>query len=521
MNAMTPEPDAAARTTGASLFSGSIWNSVAGLLPQVYTLAVSISAARFLGPDAFGRQSFIAFVGLSLALVLTAGLSIALMRSVAETIGRGEPGQARGLLRWARRPQAAAGLLSGGSMVVAGLAGAEPGLAWALAGASTLFVVLHTVPSAGLFGSQRFRDAAIVGLVVGAATVPVMIAVLAAGGGIAGLFAVEAAAGAINLAWTWKLARRAMTRLAPQAERPPAALRHSTALFARWTTVSMVLSLVVWRRSEFLFLAEYSSDKQIGFYSIAFAATTALSMLAERLAVVVSSAFATLHGAAAVERLRSGFKRGLRLLVILSLPVAALAATVGPEAISVGYGRDFEDAGPVLVILALALPAFSVWTISGALLTGLDDARSPVLASGLAAALNLALAFALVPGYDAIGAAIANVAAQVLAAAVMLRLASRAVQAGSWDLAALIRPLLAAAGAGLVAWAVLQGVTGVPGVVLASLGGGLAYAALAFLLRILTADDAAWLDDQIGHRLGGRMGRMARLAGRRVSEAAA
>ncbi len=97
----------------------------------------------------------------------------------------------------------------------------------------------------------------------------------------------------------------------------------------------------------------------------------------------------------------------------------------------------------------------------------------------------------------------------------MLRIASRSVQAGSWDLTALIRPLLAAAGTWLAAWAILQGVDGVPGVILATLGGGLAFAALAFLLRILTADDAEWLDEQIGHMLGGWMGRLVRLAGGR------
>ena len=109
MSATSPQSDAAARTTGASLFSGSIWNSVAGLLPQFYTVAVSIAAARILGPDAFGRQSFIAFVSLSLALVLTAGLSIALMRSVAETLGREEPAQARGLLALGAAPAGAGG----------------------------------------------------------------------------------------------------------------------------------------------------------------------------------------------------------------------------------------------------------------------------------------------------------------------------------------------------------------------------------------------------------------------------
>ncbi len=517
---MMPESDVAARTTGASLFSGSIWSTTAGLVPQFYTLAVSIAAARFLGPAAFGRQSFISFVAISLALVLTYGLSIALMRSVAESLGREQPGQARGLLDWATRPQAAAGLLGGGAMVAAGLAGAEPGLAWMLAGAGTLFAVLHTVPSAALLGSQRFRDAGIVGLVTGAVTVPVTITVLAAGGGIAGMFAVEAAVAALNLAWTWQLARRAMTRLAPRAEAPPAARRRSIALFARWTTLSTVLSLVVWRRSEFIFLAQYSSDAQIGFYSIAFAATTALTIFAERLATVVGSAFATLYGAAAAERLRSGFKRALRLVVIFSLPVTALAATVGPEMVRVVYGRDFGGVGPVLVILTLSVPMFSVWTISGALMTGLDEGRSPVLASGAAAVLNVALAFVLVPRYDAVGAALANVAAQLLAAGVMLRLAGRAVDAGGWDVGVLMRPVLAASGAGLVAWSILRILTGAPGVALASVTGSLAFIALALVLRILTADDAAWLDRQIGDLAGGWVGRMARLAGRRVRESA-
>ena len=229
---------------------------------------------------------------------------------------------------------------------------------------------------------------------------------------------------------------------------------------------------------------------------------------------VANAAFATLHGAAAVDacaRASSGAAAARDPLA----PDHRAAAPIGPEAVSVVYGADFEDAGPVLVVLVLSLPAFSIWTISGALLTGMDDARSPVLASGVAAALNLALAFVLVPRYDAVGAAMANLAAQTLAAVVMLRIASRLVQAGSWDLTALIRPLLAAAGTWAAAWAILQGVDGGRGVILATLGGGIAFGALAFLLRILTADDADWLDEQIGHMLGGWMGCLVRLAGGR------
>jgi hypothetical protein len=42
---------AAARTTGASVVRGGIWNLVARVLPQVYVLIISVAAARFLGAD--------------------------------------------------------------------------------------------------------------------------------------------------------------------------------------------------------------------------------------------------------------------------------------------------------------------------------------------------------------------------------------------------------------------------------------------------------------------------------------
>ena len=80
-------------------------------------------------------------------------------------------------------------------------------------------------------------------------------------------------------------------------------LRRGALRFAGWTTVSALVTLVVWRRSEFLFLAHYSTDAQIGLYSIAFATVTAISAIPEQLSTVLVSAFATLRGADAAERI--------------------------------------------------------------------------------------------------------------------------------------------------------------------------------------------------------------------------
>ena len=65
--------DAVARTTGRSVLGGGMWYLLARAAPQLYTVAVSVAAARFLGAEGLGRQSFISFVALSTAMVVGGG----------------------------------------------------------------------------------------------------------------------------------------------------------------------------------------------------------------------------------------------------------------------------------------------------------------------------------------------------------------------------------------------------------------------------------------------------------------
>src|SRR3954447_1409855 len=150
MAAVTPVADPAKETTGASVMRGGAWTALSHAIPQLYTVAVSIAAARFLGPSDFGRQSFIAFVALSLLTVLTSGIALTLMRSVAAALGRREPEQARGLIAWAVRLQTLAAIVGGGALVAAAALGATPAAAWVLAGAFVAFGVLQSVANAVL-----------------------------------------------------------------------------------------------------------------------------------------------------------------------------------------------------------------------------------------------------------------------------------------------------------------------------------------------------------------------------------
>jgi O-antigen/teichoic acid export membrane protein len=493
-------------TTGASVLRGGVWLAVSQNLPQLYTLALSVIAARFLGPDQMGRQSYIAFVALAVTMVLTSSLFVALMRYVGETVGRGEPEAARGLLLWAWKIEGALAVAAAAVFVGLAAAGATPRGAWALAGAVCALGVMHAVPTAVLVGLQRFREASIAGLVTGAFGVGATTAVLAAGGGITGMFAVEAVAGAANLVWTGLLARRRMELVAPRTQSSPT-LQRLVARFALISGIGVLLELIVTRRSEVFFLGRSSTDAEIAYYSIAFAAMTAFVQIPRSLASSVSPAFATLHGAGARDRMRDGFWRGLRLLTLFTMPALALSLVLGPRLIELVYGSEFSGAGTPLLIMLAGFPVIPAISLCNALLAGLARVRLPLIANGVAAAVDVGLAAALVPRLDAVGAAIANTSGALVYGGIVGVSAARLVVPVDLDLRSLVEGAVAAGLATAAGFAVVEEVGGFAGFCAACLVVVVLYLIAARALRIIPHRDEQWLEGALGRRFGPVVGR--------------
>lgn len=504
--------DAAANTTGASILAGGVWKTASGVVPQFYVLAQSVAAARFLGPGGMGLQSFIAFAEFAVVTLVASGLSVALMRYIGETLGRGQPEALRALVRWAWRVLGAGALAGGGILLGAAAAGANPRAAWLLAAVAGTVGILHTVPSAVLIGAQRWRDASIVGLVTGTIATAATIAVLWLGGGIVGMFAVEAAIAVLNLLWTGAYARRALPAVAT-IPGSPVELRRDVLRYALVATATSVLTFIVWRRSELFFLKQYSTDDEIAFYSVAFASVTALTAIPLGLSTVITPAIATLFGAGAEARIRTAYARGLRLLLFLGLPLTAAALALGPTALRLVYGNSYRASGAVLLILLAPFPLIPVVQFARAFMTGLGRLRAGFFMNAFAAVVNVALDFALIPGRGAVGAAIANSAAQVIAGIPVLIYMARHLDGVQWRAQALARNVVAAGAAGLIAWGLVRLIGGAGGVLIGLAAGTLAFAALGRALRILPGDDAAWLEQAVGARAGGKVGRAVRFFG--------
>lgn len=501
---------AAERTTGGSVARGGAWTLGSSLAPQVFILVVSVVAARYLGPDGLGRQSYIAFVALSVTLLLTGGVPVALSRFIGERLGAGHPEEVPPLLHWALRIELVGATLAAAGLVGAGLLGAEPREAWILAGVGAAAVVLHTVPSAALSGTQRWRAASTLGLVVSLGVTIATVVVLAAGGGIVGMFAVEAVFAVLGLAGVTVLARRALAGMGPRG-RLGAVLRGRIRRYAGIGTLNVALSFVVWRRSEFFFLGHYSSDSEIAMYSIAFAAVAALTKLPEAVGTVLSPAFATLFGAGAVDRMRSGYGRAVRFVVRVALPLTALGLALAPAAVRIVYGEEYGRAGDVLLLLLVTFPVVALVSPSRGLITGFGRRRFPVLVGAFAAAVNIGLDVLLIPDHGATGAALANALAQLAGAIPVIAYAAYQVRPVRWAPGPTVRALLAAAVAGVLAHLGLRLLGGVPGLVLGGLLGVTAYTVLVALLGALPVEDARWLGD-LASRRDGRLAGLVRWA---------
>jgi O-antigen/teichoic acid export membrane protein len=480
------------------------------MVPHVYVLAQSIAAARFLGPELLGRQSYIAFIELSVILLFSGGLPFALMRYIGETLGRGDSGPVRGLIAWAWLVEGVGALAGAAVLVAFAVLGTGPHSAWLLAGVGAAISIIHNVPSSLLAGAQLWRAASIVGLLTGLLSTGLMIAVLAAGGGITGMFAVEAAVSALNLLVTTLIAGRAMVEIAPRSA-PAGTLRRDVRRYALVSSVNVFVTFIVWRRSELLFLERFSSDKEIALYSIPFAVVTAIGQLPTALGAVLSPAIATLVGARATERIRSGYERSLRLFTLLGFILTAYVIAVGPTALRVLYGEDYAGTGPVLVVLMCTFPIVPLIYLSRSLLVGLGKLRFPVVAGVVAAAVNVLLDLLLIPAHDAIGAAIANAGAQLAAGLPLLVYSARCVGRPRWRPFALARGATATALAGVATGVIASALGGAGGVAAGTLVGALAFAGLAVSLRILPADDAAWLQQIVGSRMRGLPAHAARL----------
>jgi O-antigen/teichoic acid export membrane protein len=427
--AAPPEPQVKEPPT---LVRSSLLNFADLAVTLLAAAAVSIVLARSLGPERFGVYALVGSVVSFTVTFARLGISDTLNRYIAELAGR--------------QDRTAAALLAfqglGAGLVAAAVAAAGMALLsgplssfFHVSSQQYLFVIgaVTLIPQLGiavvravLRGLQRWRYFVQLNLAVSPLWVIACYLTLAQGWGVAGILLVGLGADIIQMLVLiyWVRRELGVPRL---TQRVPVSLLGRVFRYNVVIAALLLLNIVVWKRSELLFLGHYSGVSQVSYYSLPFALTEQISgLLPGALLGVMLPGLTYAMGAADPERFGRFLNGSLSYLAILTIPIFLFAIPTAGGVIAFLYGSKYGHAVPVLQVLSVAMPFAVLAQATGAALLGIERQSWLLKVGAGAAALSLLLDFALIPKYGAMGAAIAKTIAQAgWAAAAFVPIASR------------------------------------------------------------------------------------------------
>lgn len=340
-------------------------------------------------------------------------------------------------------------------------------------------------------GYEKFEYLAAGQLLASIIKVPLGLAALLAGWGVVGLAAASVVVNLIQVAVLESLQNR-------QVFRPKLSLKYFDGQLARTLLAGafplMLNGLIIniLFKSDGILLGAMRGDTELGLYNSAYKFIDALLIIPSTLTIALFPLF-SVYGAEAKVNLLRVYHEGLRLLLIIALPISVGTLFVAYDLIAFLGGPAYLPGGALaLQILIWFLPFSYINGLTQYVLIAIDKQRSITGAVVVAAVVNLALNLLLIPffGYQA-SAAITIITELVLLVPFSL-IMWRALGQGSVPLVATAwRPVLAS-GVMLIALLGLLSL-GINQFGIIILVGAAVYLLMLLLTRAFTRQDLALL----------------------------
>jgi O-antigen/teichoic acid export membrane protein len=166
-------------------------------------------------------------------------------------------------------------------------------------------------------------------------------------------------------------------------------------------------------RIDILVLRVFRDPSEIAYFDVAYKVIYRIVMVASVLAIVLSPAMARLaHNE--MERFRGLVEQGLKMLLILAIPITLMAHLLGPLLMVPCFGAKFKPAELAIATLSWCLFFSFFEPFLTGILISIKKAWLVPVTNGSILGVNLVLDLLLIPSYGYLGACYANVGAYFL-----------------------------------------------------------------------------------------------------------
>ena len=386
------------------------------VITLVCTLLTTIVIARAIGPTRLGYFNLVFWLTSITCSVGSLGIPLTTFKYMGEFLGGGQKELARAVFFYNLRAQTVIAWVLTAIGMIAVFTIVDP--AYRLCSA---LLVLSMVPNMITFIPSQANSAAenaalnTRGAFVGAIVYVVAVALsLSLGWNLIGI------AAGVLVYRTAELAAKILPVLKVMGAVPriplPSTIRKRMFSFSGLSTGLMILQIVIWDRSDIIFLKLLQPDiRQLAFFSVCFSVADRLMRMPQTFATALSATQMAEYGRDK-NRLFKMTSQASTYVLLGALPILVGVACIGGPFVRAMYGSQYLPAIPVFIVVALLSIPKAVLTPALTLLYSAEDLGFILKWGGVAALINVLLDVALIPGHGAIGAAWANGIAQTFAA---------------------------------------------------------------------------------------------------------
>jgi len=386
------------------------------VITLVCTLLTTIAIARAIGPTRLGYFNLVFWLTSITCSVGSLGIPLTTFKYMGEFLGGGQKELARAVFFYNLRAQTVIAWVFTAIGMIAVFTIVDP--AYRLCSA---LLVLSMVPNMITFIPSQANSAAenaalnTRGAFVGAIVYVVAVALsLSLGWNLIGI------AAGVLVYRTAELVAKILPVLKTMKAVPriplPATIRKRMFSFSGLSTGLMILQIVIWDRSDIIFLKLLQPDiRQLAFFSVCFSVADRLMRMPQTFATALSATQMAEYGRDK-NRLFKMTSQASTYVLLGALPILVGVACIGGPFVRAMYGSQYLPAIPVFIVVALLSIPKAVLTPALTLLYSAEDLGFILKWGGAAALINVLLDVALIPGHGAIGAAWANGIAQTFAA---------------------------------------------------------------------------------------------------------
>jgi len=413
----------APRSTGNSriIARNTVWSGVEVLSGMLATFLTSVWVARVLGKDAasqatLGSYQYIVWLTTITLTVGSFGLSTTTWKYMAEYLNNGHPEIARAIYFYTLRIQSLISFAAGAAGFAAIWWLGDERFLWASALLVAAIVprLIGTIPSCANNAAEAVRRNATPAVVGVAITVGVTAVSLLLRWDYVGLSAAVFLGAAVECGLKMLSVERWLGGTAPGGMTPE--LRKRMLTYSGQGVALMLLNLLVWDRSDILILKALNPDtRQIVFFSISFSLAERILMVPTLFAGALGFTMMAQYGRGEA-RLKEMTADGGRYALLLALPLLAGVACISRPFVVLLYTPAFQPMVATMAIVALLAIPKALVAAPTRLLQTTERQGFLIWWGCVCGALDIGLDVLLVGRHGANGAAIANGAAQAMAA---------------------------------------------------------------------------------------------------------